>query len=205
MKSIILTALWILVGYLFGSISWGLLIGKVFYHKDIREYGSGNLGGTNAARVLGLPVGITVIALDALKALIAMAISHAFYPGIEQYVGLAVCIGHCFPVFAGFRGGKAVASSYGYLLGLALFVTKEYVYTFLLPVLVFFVILLAFRMVSLGSMCGVTSAALFLLIKGYTGTGLLVLALAAFVIYRHSANIKRILNHQESKIFSKKK
>ena len=100
MKSIVLTILCILIGYLFGSVPWGLVIGKVFYHKDIREYGSGNPGGTNAARVLGLPAGIAVIALDALKALIAMAITHLFHPGIEQYVGLAVCIGHCFPVFA---------------------------------------------------------------------------------------------------------
>ena len=204
MKSIVLTILCILIGYLFGSVPWGLVIGKVFYHKDIREYGSGNPGGTNAARVLGLPAGIAVIALDALKALIAMAITHLFHPGIEQYVGLAVCIGHCFPVFAGFRGGKAVASSYGYLLGLALFVTHEYLYTFLIPVLVFFAVLLIFRMVSLASMCGVTSAALSLLIHGDTSTGLLVLALAAFVIYRHSTNIKRIIEHKESKIFTKK-
>ena len=125
-----------LISYLFGSISWALVIGKVFYHKDIRHYGSGNLGGTNAGRVLGTPVGILVILLDALKAFLIMIAVHRLDPGLEQYAGLAVCLGHCFPVFAGFKGGKAVACSYGYLLGLAMFVTNEYLFTFVLPVLV---------------------------------------------------------------------
>ncbi|MBR0418549.1 MAG: glycerol-3-phosphate acyltransferase, partial [Erysipelotrichaceae bacterium] len=88
---------WCIVGYLIGSIPWGLFIGKVFYHKDIREYGSGNLGGTNAGRVLGAPIGILVILLDALKAFIVMTLAHYISPGVEQYCGLAVCIGHCFP------------------------------------------------------------------------------------------------------------
>ena len=100
--------LWCIIGYLIGSVPWGLVIGKVFYHKDIREYGSGNLGGTNAARVLGTPVGILVILLDALKAFLVMSLNHYIAPGIEQYCGLAVCIGHCFPIFANFKGGKAV-------------------------------------------------------------------------------------------------
>jgi len=90
--------LWCIIGYLIGSVPWGLVIGKVFYHKDIREYGSGNLGGTNAARVLGTPVGILVILLDALKAFLVMSLNHYIAPGIEQYCGLAVCIGHCFPI-----------------------------------------------------------------------------------------------------------
>ena len=194
----------IILGYLFGSVPWGLVIGKVFYGKDIRNYGSGNLGGTNAARVLGFHVGVIVILLDALKALLAMIICHYIKPGIEQYIGLAVCFGHCFPVFAGFKGGKAVASAYGYLLGLAIFVTHEYLYTFIIPVIVFFAVLLISRMVSLSSMCGVTSAAILIFTFNDKIVGLLVLILALFIIYRHKANIERIINHKESKIFSKK-
>lgn len=193
-----------LVAYLIGSIPWGLVIGKVFFNKDIRQYGSGNLGGTNAARVLGLPVGITVIVLDASKALLMMFIVNRINPGIEQYVGLAVCIGHCFPIFAGFKGGKAVACAYGYLLGLALFVNHEYLYTFLYPVISFFVILLVSRMVSLSSMISVTIAALLITIFVDRNVGILVGLLAIFIIYRHSANIKRIINGEESKIFTKK-
>ncbi|MBR6233286.1 MAG: glycerol-3-phosphate 1-O-acyltransferase PlsY [Erysipelotrichaceae bacterium] len=197
--------LWLLIGYLIGSIPWGLVIGKVFFHKDIRNYGSGNLGGTNAARVLGTPVGILVILLDALKALIVMVLCHMLNPGFELYAGLAVCIGHCFPIFAGFKGGKAVACSYGYLLGLAIYVTHEYLFTFILPIVIFFAVLLPSKMVSLSSMIGVSSAAILIFLSGNHLAGLLTACLAAFVIYRHKANIQRIKNGTESKIGSKKK
>ena len=196
---------WCIIGYLIGSIPWGLVIGKVFFHKDIREYGSGNLGGTNAGRVLGTPIGILVILLDALKAFIVMSLSHFIYPGVEQYCGLAVCIGHCFPIFAGFKGGKAVACSYGYLFGLSMYVTHEWIFTFIAPVAVFFLILIISKMVSLSSMCGVTSAAILIFFFVDKTIGLMVFALALFVIYRHRANIERIKNGTESKIGSKKK
>lgn len=199
--TMIKTLLCLLIGYLFGSIPFGLVIGKIFYDKDIREYGSGNLGGTNAARVLGLHVGIIVILLDSFKALLAMLICNKIYPGIEQYIGLFVCIGHCFPVFAQFKGGKAVASAYGYLLGLSLFVTHEYLYTFIIPLISFLVIVLIFKMVSLASMCSVLLASILIFIKIDRTVGLLVFLLSLFVIYRHSANIKRILEGKESKIF----
>ena len=195
----------LIIGYIIGSIPWGLVIGKVFYHKDIRDYGSGNPGGTNAGRVLGRPIGIIVILLDALKALIVMIIVNKMSPGYEQYAGLAVCIGHCFPVFAGFKGGKAVASSYGYFLGLALFVTHEYLWTFIVPVVAFFITLALSKMVSLSSMVGVSMAALGVFFFVDHIVGILLAALAGFVIYRHSANIKRIKNGTESKIGSKKK
>lgn len=192
--------LWILAAYLIGSIPWGLVIGKSFFHTDIRDYGSGNLGGTNAGRVLGFPVGVLVIFLDGCKALLVMYICHLLSPGLEKYVGLAVCVGHCFPIFAGFKGGKAVACSYGYMLGLSLFETHEFFYTFLVAFIVFFVLLALTRMVSLSSMCGVTSAAIAIFCFIDKELGLMMLALALFVIYRHSANIRRILNHTESKI-----
>lgn len=195
----------VILAYLLGSIPWGLVIGKVFFHKDIRNYGSGNLGGTNAARVLGTPIGILVILLDATKAFIAMYLSHLIYPGIEEYVGLAVCIGHCFPIFAGFKGGKAVASSYGYLFGLSLFVTHEFVYTFLTPLVVFFVVLLISKMVSLSSMTALISASISIFFFVDKRLGIMVLLLALFVIYRHSENIKRIMNGTENRIGSKKK
>ena len=198
------TIILIIIGYLFGSIPWGLIIGKTFYKTDIREYGSGNLGGTNAARVLGLHVGIIVIFLDSLKALIAMYICNIINPGFEQYIGLAVCIGHCFPIFANFKGGKAVSSAFGYLLGLAIFVTKEYLYTFLIPAISFFVILLLFKMVSLASMCSLLIASILITIKIDYKLGLLVFLITLFIIYRHRANINRIINNTEPKILNKK-
>lgn len=203
-ENIVKIIVWMLIGYLFGSIPWGLWIGKVFYKTDLRQHGSGNPGGTNAARVLGLHVGIIVILLDALKALLAMLLCNRINPGIEQYVGLAVCIGHCFPIFAGFKGGKAVASTYGYLLGLAILVNHEYLFTFIIPVVVFFIVLAISKMVSLSSMIGVLSATLGIFIKIDKTIGILVFALSLFVIYRHSANIKRIMNGTESKIGRKR-
>lgn len=203
-NQVFISIIWIIIGYLFGSIPWGLVIGKVFYNKDLRQYGSGNPGGTNAARVLGLHVGIIVILLDALKALLVMLLCNKINPGIEQYVGLAVCFGHCFPIFSNFKGGKAVASSYGYLLGIALLVTHEYIYTFLIALISFFVILLLFRMVSLASMISLLIGAISIFIKVDKTIGILVFLLSLFVIYRHSANIKRILDGSESKIFTKK-
>lgn len=192
--------LWLLIGYIIGSISWGLIIGKVFYNTDIREHGSGNLGGTNAGRVLGAKVGVTVVILDALKAFLVMILAHFISPGIEQYAGLATCVGHCFPVFAGFRGGKAVATSYGCLLGLGIFVCHEYLFTFIIPVAVFFAIVLATGYVSLGSMCGVSTASLLIMIFDNFTVGLMVGALALFVIYRHRTNITRIMNGTESRV-----
>ncbi len=197
--------MWLLIGYLIGSIPWGLLIGKIFFHKDIREYGSGNTGGTNAGRVLGAPVGFTVIFLDAFKALIVMILCHHIALGLEQYAGLSVCIGHCFPVFAGFKGGKAVACSYGYLLGLALYVTNEFLFTFILPLLIFFITLALSKMVSLSSMIGVSSSAITVYFFIDRMIGLMLTALAVFVIYRHRANIERITKGTESKIGQKNK
>ena len=194
--------LWIVIGYIIGSIPWGLIIGKVFFHKDIRNYGSGNLGGTNAGRVLGKSIGIIVIVLDALKAFIVMCFANIYAKETLSYVGLAVCIGHCFPIFAGFRGGKAVASSYGYLLGLYLFVTKD-PFTFIIPVAIFFIVLSISKMVSLSSMIGLSFATLYLFTKDIK-FGILMLLLTLFVIYRHKANIQRIIQGTESKIGSKK-
>ena len=106
----------ILLGYLYGSIPFALVIGKVFYNTDVRESGSGNLGGTNAGRVLGKKAGISVIVLDALKAVIIfylssyLSLKFNLNPDIKYLAGLACIFGHCYPIFAEFRGGKAVST-----------------------------------------------------------------------------------------------
>lgn len=102
------TILCILLGYLLGSLPFALIIGKVFYHTDIRQYGSGNLGGTNAGRVLGKKAGISVIVFDVLKVVLAIAIATQVSKVAGIWTGLACCIGHCYPVFAKFHGGKAL-------------------------------------------------------------------------------------------------
>ncbi len=196
----------IIFSYLFGSIPWGLVIGKVFFHKDIRKEGSGNTGGTNAGRVLGKPIGVLVIVLDALKGFISMCLTHWIAPGCEIYAGLACCIGHCFPCFAEFKGGKAVATTYGFFLGITLFITHNWLFTFILPIVFFFIFLFFSRMVSLSSMCAIWLTGIVTLILYFTHSisdilvPISILLLSLFVTYRHSANIKRIQQGTESHI-----
>ena len=191
----------IILSYLFGSIPWSLVIGKVFFHKDIRTEGSGNLGGTNAGRVLGKKVGIIVIVLDALKAFFSMLLASYIAKDAIIYAGLACCIGHCFPIFAQFRGGKAVATSFGFFLGIATFTNHQYFYQFFLPLLVFLVSLYLCRMVSLSSMIGLGSGIIIsFLIGNPISITLSIFVLWLFVVYRHHANIERIKNGRESKI-----
>ena len=111
----------ILIGYFLGSIPFALVIGKVFYKKDIRNYGSGNLGGGNAGRVLGKKAGLAVMTMDILKVTFAIFLISLLTENENVMIlaGLAAAAGHCFPVFAKFKGGKAVATMYGFLFGMA--------------------------------------------------------------------------------------
>lgn len=193
-------------GYLIGSVPWSLIIGKLFYSKDIRQFGSGNLGGTNAARVLGKPIGITIMFLDALKAFIFMWILNGIYKEAIPYGGLAVCIGHCFPIFANFKGGKAVACSCGYVLGINVFLEHKIFTCFIIPMIIFAIMMLSSGYMSVGSMSGEIAAA----ITGWIFYdkkihALLITILALFVIYMHRSNIKKLINHQENKLSFLKK
>lgn len=195
------TALVILISYLFGSIPWALVIGKVFFHKDIRNYGSGNLGASNAGRVLGKPVAVIVTVLDGLKAFLSMWVASMLAPEAIVYAGLACCVGHCFPLFAQFKGGKAVATSYGFFLGIAAFITGQYFWGFLFPAVCFFVILYLTKIVSLSSMASLlieAVAGLFLHYPAVVTVSMFILW--AFVTYRHKSNISRIKNGTESRI-----
>ena len=94
---ILYTILCLLLGYLLGSIPFALIIGKIFYHTDIRNHGSGNLGGTNAGRVLGKKAGIAVIVCDVLKVVLAVGIASFISPAAATWTGFMCCIGHCYP------------------------------------------------------------------------------------------------------------
>ena len=192
----------IVISYLFGSIPWALVIGKLFYHKDIRQYGSGNLGASNAGRVLGKPAAIAVTVLDGCKALISMAVAAMIAKETIPYAGLACCVGHCFPLFANFKGGKAVATTYGYFLGLAVFINQQWFWQFVFPVIVFFVVLYICRIVSLSSMTAVGSEVLAsaLIIKNPVHITLCLLGIWLFIVYRHKDNIKRLKEGKESRI-----
>ena len=191
----------LVISYLFGSIPWALIIGKVFFHKDIRLEGSGNPGASNAGRVLGRPIAVIVTLLDALKAFFSMALASILAPKALVYAGLVCCFGHCFPLFAKFHGGKAVATSYGFLLGIAVFVTHDYLWMFLLPILGFFALLYFFRMVSAASIFSLLLAVLISFFRPVSlDVRLSLLILWFFVTWRHRANIQRIRKGTESKI-----
>ena len=190
----------ILLGYLYGSIPFALVIGKVFYNTDVRESGSGNLGGTNAGRVLGKKAGISVIVLDALKAVIIfylssyLSLKFNLNPDIKYIAGLACIFGHCYPIFAEFRGGKAVSTSLGYFLCI------EPLYA-VVAIVVFLLVLKISKYVSLSS---ISTALIVLCITPFLAVSitakLCMLIAVILLLYRHKDNIKRIKNHTESKI-----
>lgn len=184
----------LIAAYLLGSIPSGLIIGKVFYQTDIREHGSGNLGGTNTFRTLGVKAGLAVTIADILKGTLAAALPVIFGLDINPLLaGVFAVVGHTYPIFAGFRGGKAVATSGGVLLFCAPLM-------FLIIFLVFFAGLYTTKYVSLSSMVAGIVAVIYAVIDGDIPLLIAVTLLASFVIYRHRANIKRILNKTEPKI-----
>ncbi|MED1421196.1 MULTISPECIES: glycerol-3-phosphate 1-O-acyltransferase PlsY [Bacillus] len=184
----------ILIAYLLGSIPSGLIVGKIFYGVDIREHGSGNLGATNAFRTLGIKAGTVVIIADILKGTLATLLPIWFGADLHPLIaGMAAAIGHSFPIFAGFRGGKAVATSGGVLLA------YEPV-LFLLLVVAFLISLYISKYVSLSSIIVAIIAVIYTFFKGDIPLIIVVLFLASFVIFRHRANVKRILNKTEPKI-----
>jgi acyl phosphate:glycerol-3-phosphate acyltransferase len=189
-------ALILVIAYLFGSIPSGLIIGKKFYGIDIREHGSGNLGGTNTFRTLGVKAGLIVTIMDILKGTVAALLPLFFSVEPKMFMlvaGIFAVIGHMYPLFANFRGGKAVATSGGVLLGYDPLL-------FLILLAVFFLGLYASKYVSLSSMIAAIIAFSYTLFTGDIALMIVVGVLAFFVIYRHRANIVRIKNRTEPKI-----
>lgn len=190
----------IVMSYLYGSIPFALVIGKLFYNTDVRNQGSGNLGGTNAGRVLGKKAGMAVILLDASKCCISILIAGSvakligLTPDIIYPCAFACVIGHCYPIFAQFRGGKAVSVAIGYAL-----VTN--IYAFIIAVIVFMVTLKISKYVSLSSILGSSIILLISPFIGYSTIGIITNAcIVILLIYKHKENIKRIKNGTESKI-----
>ena len=182
--------------YLIGSIPSGLILGKLFWHTDLREHGSHNIGATNAWRTLGKGAGIAVFIADSLKgqAGVMLGLSLVGTPLSAVVGGLLAIIGHSFSLFLRFHGGKGVATSLGVLSMLMGDVT------FILFVL-WFTIVYVTRYVSLGSVVAGGLAPILAALFGYPMEYLLFTAIAAvLVIVRHRENIKRLMNGTENKI-----
>lgn len=192
------TILFIIIAYLLGSIPSALIAGKISKNIDIREHGSGNLGATNAFRVLGTKAGIIVTLADILKGTIATLIPLlvALYVDIDVsrlFIGLFAVIGHTYPIFARFKGGKAVATSAGIILGMSPLL-------FGIIVLLFIIILYLSKYVSLSSMLTGILASIIAFFITDLFLFLVILVLTIFVCIRHKDNIKRIINKTEPKI-----
>ena len=196
---------WILyigLGYVLGSIPFALVIGKFLYHTDVRNYGSGNLGGTNAGRVLGKKAGISVIVCDILKVVVAVGIVSLYDQEASIWAGFAACLGHCYPLFAHFHGGKAVATMFGFLVSTSLFTFQNAWYV-VIPLIAFLIVLYIGKMVSLASMCAAVVSTLYITFMQASISMEVVIAswlLTILVIYRHRSNIVKIKNGNENKI-----
>lgn len=190
------------LGYLLGSIPFALVIGKLFYKTDVRNYGSGNLGGTNAGRVLGKKAGISVIICDVLKVVAAVGIVSYFDQNASIWAGFAAAFGHCYPIFAGFRGGKAVATMFGFLLSTSIFTFQNAWYLFL-PLIAFLIVLYISKMVSLSSMIAAFVSSMFITYMQINNGAEIIIAswlLTILVVYRHRSNIVKIKNGTENKV-----
>jgi len=189
-----------LVSYLLGSIPFGLLIAKT-KGVDIREQGSGNIGATNVLRCLGKPLGITCFVLDVLKGYLPSA----FFPNLGNCApefgilfGAAAILGHNFPVFLKFKGGKGVATSAGVLLGIAPLAVG-------LGILTWAIVFFVSGYVSLGSIIAALAVAATGWVRYDSITAIALTLLSALAIYRHRANIQRLLNGSENKFERKSK
>ena len=192
----------ILFGYLIGSIPFALVIGKLFYHTDIRNFGSKNLGGGNAGRVLGKKAGLSVMALDLLKVSFVVFLAVKLC-GTELAIAcgsLAAAIGHCYPVFAHFRGGKAVATMDGFLFGLFVFAGYSPL-IFFLPLAVFLLILYTTKIIALSSIGSAFAVTLYVFLSnGFSPVSIALLIFALMILIRHRANLARIAKGVENKI-----
>ena len=196
----------VVAAYLLGSISWSYVIVRVLKGQDIRTLGSGNAGATNVLRIAGPIAGLVAFSLDVGKGAIAVMVARAFgapYPVLAM-VAVAAILGHIFPVFFGFRGGKGVATAAGTLGSLV-------PGALLVALLVFALVVGLFRFVSLASLC----AALAFPITVFFFQGALVeearipymiaaAAAALLVVFKHRTNIARLLSGTESKLGKKK-
>ena len=192
----------IAIGYLLGSIPFALVVGKVFYKKDIRNYGSGNLGGSNAGRVLGKKAGLSVMTLDILKVTLAIFVASFFQNKEVSMVvaGVSAAIGHCFPIFAKFKGGKAVATMYGFLFGMALIGGYSF-WIFFVPLFTFLAVLYLTKIVALSSVLSAVVNTLYIyFVLGSKELFLGSLIFTIVMMIRHRANFERMLRHEENKI-----
>jgi len=190
----------LLFSYLLGSIPNGYIFGKQFAGKDIRNYGSGNVGATNVARVAGYKVGLLVAILDITKGFLSVYIAKAFL--LPEYsmafvftAAILAIIGHNWSIFLSFQGGKGVATSVGVILSL-------FPLSFIVLFIVWIIMIIITKMVSVGSILGAISLPISILFIYSSESSYIIfgIIIALLVIFSHRSNIKRILKGNENKM-----
>ncbi len=206
----LLISLLILVAYLIGSIPTSVWVGRWFYQIDVREHGSGNAGATNTFRVLGVKAGVPVLIFDIFKGWLAVQLfyfaSDYFFLSkdaeinLQLSLGIAALLGHIFPIYVGFKGGKGVATLLGAVIGIHIFAA-------LIAIGIFIVMLFLTRYVSLSSMVAGLSFPILIVAVYHTTTISLVvfsMLVAVLLLFTHQKNIERLISKNESKVKFKK-
>ena len=182
----------ILVSYLLGSIPFGLILTKVFLKKDIREIGSGNIGATNVLRTGNKLIGYLTLILDVLKAIIPVIYIKINFPELVYISSLSVFIGHVFPIWLKFKGGKGVATYVGILFSINYFLGIIFVISWLI---IFFIS----KYSSLGSILSTLVIPIFIFLNTSYENQYFFIIMFVLILYTHRKNVKRLINKEESK------
>lgn len=186
----------LVLGYLLGSIPFGLVLTRLFGAGDLRAIGSGSIGATNVLRTGRKGLAAATLILDAGKGAVAILIAEAMQPGLGPMAALAAFVGHCYPVWLGFKGGKGVATALGILIVLSWPIA-------LISALIWLGTVAIFRISSLGAMAATASAPIAALILGKIALLPLLIALALLIVWKHRGNIARLRAGTEPRIGSK--
>ncbi len=180
------------ISYFMGSIPFGFILTKIFLNKDIREIGSGNIGATNALRTGNKSVGYTTLILDILKAIVPVIYVKIFYQDFLYVASLCAFLGHVFPVWLKFKGGKGVATYVGILFALN-------IYFGIIFIISWFIIFFISKYSSLSSLVGAASIPIYLLILAQFDQVIFFTIMFVLIFFTHRENIKRLKNKEETK------
>ena len=182
----------IVISYILGSIPFGLILTKIFLKKDIRELGSGNIGATNVLRSGNKSIGYLTLLLDVLKAIIPILYIKFNYSDLIYISSMSVFIGHVFPIWLKFKGGKGVATYVGVLFSLNIYIGIVFVTSWLI---VFFIS----KYSSLGSILSSLIIPIFIFLNSNYENEYFFIIMFVLILYTHRENVKRLINKEESK------
>ena len=181
-----------IISYLMGSIPFGFILTKIFLKKDIREIGSGNIGATNALRTGNKSIGYSTLVLDILKAVVPIIYVKIFYQDFLYVASLCAFLGHVFPIWLKFKGGKGVATYVGILFALD-------IYFGIIFTISWFITFFISKYSSLSSLVGAASIPIYLIISAQFNQVIFFIIMFVLIFFTHRENIKRLKNKEETK------